>query len=157
MNEEANEHSRRDMKLARALCAATDTARGVIYEWMQQELNELAVTLDTIESTSSGPIKATAKEQLERVRRIDRIDLNEYSEYCEKRVDEIESGIFTDPFDAYLYLQEGMYQLEKTARILLIFRRQAERLTDGIDAPSEDEEPYIESDGDEEDQEYNDS
>lgn len=112
----------RDRELAMAFASSARILRQFFREWIQGELNDLAVLADGLEPALEGLIRSEMQGTVRRIRDINQDELGECVRSLQGRIDEIDNGLYDNALDAQQYLSEGLIRLESLVRELLRVR-----------------------------------
>jgi hypothetical protein len=136
----------RDATLLRRLCAASQAVFDAYNEWLLEELRDLTVQVEIVESTHEGIIRATAQQDAEWMKDIYHERLRQLRERHRQMMSEMMEFPNSDPFESNPSIEESTYWIEKTARAVLWKRSAVWRL---MNPQSPDEAGNPDQEGDE--------
>lgn len=117
--------------------------RRCLEEWLQQELIDLKYKTQVLEPVLKGPVLGGLQEVMARLDEIDYTELPMVSKMVQTRIDEIWNDKQSEPFDARIYLDEGIARLEKIARVVNQLRGQIDNLMQNGYEPSDEDDDEV--------------
>jgi len=111
----------RDAALVRRLRQNADNARMYLREWIQQELKEIRIELQVLQ-TIGGAAGPNILSQLDRIEELDRERLVAIDAAFDERLDDIDNGGYDNASHARDELEAGLRDFEAILRDLLKIR-----------------------------------
>jgi hypothetical protein len=118
----------RDRALVFKLCAAAETTREALLDWMQEEIRMLRPNLQVISDNGPDLWQPKARQHLERIEDIDYRQIPELKNTHKDRVALIRKWRGVDPVHTCTSLEEAIHRIEVVARTVYELRNATDEL-----------------------------